>query len=249
MALTTSENKVAMPCTLSCDTWNSTPLFFQSRYTGFLRRVEVEKIRQQHNNRDICLLTTLGVSPSGEVFNVNSECLAAGVAGALGASKIIYFTERDMELRHKARHQRIQSLRVSDASALLDFYGVKCDKRGFTTLDERATDRCSRSMLEMLFRIGWGTRALTLGVKRAHIISPRAGAVLQELYTRDGNGILVAADIYEGMRRASVQEVAEVSQEELQKQLRPTQFILLNYENSSHLHSLSPDLRACKATC
>jgi len=47
------------------------------QYSGFVRRFEADKIRQVHQNRDIVLLTTLGVSPTGEVFNVNSEYLAA----------------------------------------------------------------------------------------------------------------------------------------------------------------------------
>ena len=107
------------------------------RFSGFLRKVEVEKIRQLHDNRDICLLTALGVSPSGEVFNVNSEALAAGVAGALEASKVIYFTENDMELRHKIHEMQVQSLRLSDASALLQHYGVNCHKQGMCLLPRR----------------------------------------------------------------------------------------------------------------
>jgi amino-acid N-acetyltransferase len=47
------------------------------KYTRLVRRVEVETIKQLFNSRYICLLTILGVSPSGEVFNVNSESLAA----------------------------------------------------------------------------------------------------------------------------------------------------------------------------
>lgn len=56
--------------------------------TGFPRKIEVERIRQVHESNDIVLLTSLGVSPSGEIFNVNSEFLAATAAGALEASKI-----------------------------------------------------------------------------------------------------------------------------------------------------------------
>jgi amino-acid N-acetyltransferase len=202
------------------------------RYTGFVRRVEVEKIRQLHNSRDICLLTTLGVSPSGEVFNVNSECLAASVAGALEASKIIYFTEKEMELRHKVHDNKIQSLRLSDARRLLEYHGISCHKKGFVTMtrgeEEKDDDSNSddsepenkqkqgdkvemtRDARDMLLRIGWSIQALEQGVKRAHIISPKFGAVLQELYTRDGSGTLVSGDLYEGIRRATVHDVSGI---------------------------------------
>jgi amino-acid N-acetyltransferase len=51
------------------------------QFSGFVRRFEADKIHQCHANRDIVLLTTLGVSPTGEVFNVNSEYLAAYAGG------------------------------------------------------------------------------------------------------------------------------------------------------------------------
>ena len=35
------------------------------QYTGTLRRVEVDKIRQSHDNDDVVIMTSLGVSPSG----------------------------------------------------------------------------------------------------------------------------------------------------------------------------------------
>ena len=183
--------------------------FIIPRYTGFVRRVEVEKIRKLHANRDICLLTTLGVSPSGEVFNVNSESLAATVAGALGSSKVIYFTEKEMELRHKMYDGKIQSLRLSDARQLLNHNQVRCIKRGFVAMDE--DDDCrSDDEREMLLKIGWSIQAIEQGVKRAHIISPKFGSVLQELYTRDGSGTLVSGDLYEGIRRATVVDVSGI---------------------------------------
>ena len=197
------------------------------KYTGFVRKVEVDKIKQLHSTRDICLLTTLGVSPSGEVFNVNSEALAATVAGAMGASKVIYFTEQEMELRHKIHGNRIQNLRFSDARHLLEHHDVAIHKRGFVTVgakekESNATDVDSdnsgnRELIEgespetdMLIKIGWATTALEQGVKRAHILSPKYGAVLQELYTRDGSGVLLSRDLYEGIRRANVMDISNL---------------------------------------
>jgi amino-acid N-acetyltransferase len=185
------------------------------KYTGFVRRVEVEKIRQVHAAKDICLLTTLGVSPSGEVFNVNSESLAATVGGALGAAKVIYFTEQEMEIRHKVHGTKIQNLRLSDARHLLQYHGIQVNKRGYMTFEKSAEEEeeglsiadCS-SCVDMLMKIGWCTAAIELGVKRAHIISPKHGALLQELYTRDGSGTLISADLYEGIRRATVTDVS-----------------------------------------
>jgi len=179
-------------------------------YTGFVRRVEVDKIRRLHENRDICLLTTLGVSPSGEVFNVNSESLAAVVAGALQASKVVYFTEQEMELRHTKSGNKIQSLRSSDGRNLLKHAGVSVHKKGYVTMNPDTQETYDRHALDMLLKIGYSVQALEQGVKRAHIISPKHGALLQELYTRDGSGTLVSGDLYEGIRRATVNDVSGI---------------------------------------
>lgn len=218
------------------------------KFTGFVRKVEVEKIKQLHTTRDICLLSTLGVSPSGEVFNVNSEALAASVAGSLGASKVIYFTEQEMELRHSIHDNKIQNLRFSDARHLLEHHDVEIHKRGFVTVGKTMAEEAAAAAAktngddvdedadveveangdasspvadtgtvegdspetDMLIKIGWGTMALQQGVKRAHIISPKFGAVLQELYTRDGSGVLLSKDLYEGIRRANVNDVSNI---------------------------------------
>lgn len=185
------------------------------QYTGFVRRVEVEKIRQLHNARDICLLTTLGVSPSGEVFNVNSESLAATVAGAMDASKVVYFTERELTLRHRVHGNKLMSLRLSDARNLLDYYGLQMKQKGFVTLsngdeEQARRDELAPEHMDLLLKIGWCTGAIGQGVKRAHIISPQHGALLQELYTRDGSGTLISADLYEGIRRATVLDVSAI---------------------------------------
>ena len=176
------------------------------KYSGFVRRVEVEKIRQVHQGRDIVLLTTLGVSPSGEVFNVNSESLAATVAGSLGASKIIFFTEKEVELRHKEFGNKIQHLRVNDGRNLLDLKDIKIHKRGFVNIGEDAPEE--KAGRNMLIKVGWSMHALEQGVKRAHIISPKFGALLQELYTRDGSGTLISRDLYDGIRQARVEDVS-----------------------------------------
>jgi amino-acid N-acetyltransferase len=176
------------------------------KYSGFVRRVEVEKIRQVHQSRDIVLLTTLGVSPSGEVFNVNSESLAATVAGSLGASKIIFFTEKEVELRHKEFGNKIQHLRVNDGRNLLDLKDIKIHKRGFVNIGEDAPEE--KAGRNMLIKVGWSMHALEQGVKRAHIISPKFGALLQELYTRDGSGTMISRDLYDGIRQARVEDVS-----------------------------------------
>jgi len=45
---------------------------------------------------------------------------------------------------------------------------------------------------------------------RAHLVPPHRGTLLQELYTTDGAGTMVAADVYEGLRAAQPHDLPAV---------------------------------------
>ena len=147
-------------------------------YSGFIRRFETDKINQCHQNRDIVLLTALGVSPTGEVFNVNSEYLASYAGGALKASKVIFFLEEDIELRHKVHGTRIPHLRVNDGDALLKLNDVHMHEKGFVFVGKDCPYTGDDEQ-NMLVKIGWSMQAIQGSVKRVHIISPENGALLQ----------------------------------------------------------------------
>ena len=55
----------------------------------------------------------------------------------------------------------------------------------------------------MLQLVEQSVRALAKGVSRTHVVSPSNGALLQELFTRDGCGLLISRDIYDGIRPAT----------------------------------------------
>mmetsp|Transcript_22926 Transcript_22926/g.45824 ORF Transcript_22926/g.45824 Transcript_22926/m.45824 type:complete len:1109 (-) Transcript_22926:128-3454(-) len=184
-------------------------------WTGFPRKVEIERIRQVHETNDIVLLTSLGVSPSGEIFNVNSEFLAASVAGALSASKIIYFNVHGTSFQNKYTKKPVQNLRVSDARNLLAHYKMRIHPKGFCLVDLDEDSPHQEALrapgaMETLIKVGYSMVALEKGVKRAHILAPENGALVQELYTRDGCGTLISRDIYEGIRRADVNDVSGI---------------------------------------
>jgi amino-acid N-acetyltransferase len=123
------------------------------------------------------------------VFNLSAEDVATAVSIALKADKLIYLTE-DLPLQD-ARKRTIRELTLAKASDLLD---------SKTKLPNQ-TRRILRSAV----------RVCSSGVRRVHVISRRTdGAILQELFTRDGIGTLVSADLYEGTRQAHIEDVAGI---------------------------------------
>lgn len=178
------------------------------KFTGYPRKVETEKVKQVLNSHDVVLMTSLGASPSGEIFNVNTEHLTSFVAGALKASKVVFFTNNGSAFIETRNNKLVQNLRVSDARNVLKFNNITINNaKGFSSfLDSTHT----QTVKEAYVKLGWCVNSLDRGVKRAHIISPINGALLQELYTRDGSGTLISRDIYEGIRMADVGDVAGI---------------------------------------
>ena len=75
------------------------------QYTGFAKETHTRNIMQVLNNNDVVVLTTVGLSPMGELVNVNGYHLAATVAASLGASKLIYMANQGCVLQRKGdRH-------------------------------------------------------------------------------------------------------------------------------------------------
>ena len=58
--------------------------------TGEVRRVDTEAIRQRLDDGDIVLISPLGYSPTGELYNLAVEDVAMQVAVRLGAHKLVF---------------------------------------------------------------------------------------------------------------------------------------------------------------
>jgi amino-acid N-acetyltransferase len=165
------------------------------QYTGDVRRVDVAAIRANLEADRICLISPIGYSPTGEIFNLRAEDVATAVAAAIAADKLIFLVPSDpaqWPLAEKAGDAG--QMAVAEAEAML---------RDAPGEELSAEDRgCLVSV----------TTAARGGVKRVHLIfMGRDGALLRDLYTRDGSGLMFYADAdYESMRNASIDDVGGI---------------------------------------
>jgi len=158
-------------------------------HTGEVRRIDGAAIRQHLDDRRIVLLSPIGYSPTGEVFNLSAEEVATAAASELQADKLILMSESP-ELRD-GRRRRLSQLSLIEAMALIN------SRR---QLDE-----------DTLRQLGHALHACRHGVNRVHLVSRhREGALLLELFTRDGNGTLITAETYEGLRAATIDDVGGI---------------------------------------
>ncbi len=159
-------------------------------FTGEVRRVDAEGIERQLASGALVLISPVGVSPTGESFNLGSHDVARAVAVGLKADKLIGMIEARGAL--DARRRLVPQLTPARAEEL-------AGKKSLNTPDVRK-------------HLGAAARAVREGVRRAHLVERRReGALLTELFTREGEGSLVTSETYEDMRPARVEDIAPLS--------------------------------------
>ena len=85
--------------------------------TGEVRRVDVDAIQQRLDDGDIVLISPLGYSPTGEIFNLALEEVATQVAVRVCAHKVIFLMETQGV--KSGRRQLITEMSTKDAEAVL----------------------------------------------------------------------------------------------------------------------------------
>ncbi len=153
--------------------------------TGEVRRVDAEGIRNVMELGHMVLLSAIGYSPTGEVFNLRAEEVAKSAAIALGADKLILLTE--------------PSVSSDDLNAI----------RQVTADEAEALIQAGRAGNEELIRqLKAAVAACRAGVERVHLLDSRCeGGILLELFTRDGIGCLVSQAPFETLRPATVKDI------------------------------------------
>jgi amino-acid N-acetyltransferase len=158
--------------------------------TGEVRRVDVDAIQQRLDDGDIVLISPLGYSPTGEIFNLALEEVATQVAVRVDAHKLVFLMETDGV--RNTRRQLLTELSTKDADALLAAGGARLppDVQHYLPCAVRACDN---------------------GVKRTHLISRHLdGALLLELFTRDGVGTMVASAPLAHLRSATIDDAGGI---------------------------------------
>lgn len=154
-------------------------------HTGKVRRIDAQGIRQQLEQGSIVLLSPLGYSPTGEIFNLALEDIAVHCAAAIGADKLVLFGTAAGVAGENG--ELIRQLAVGEVSGLT------------------VTDQQQSALLHT------AKSACLAGVARCHIISHEDDcALLEELFTHDGCGTLVANDEFELLRQANIDDVGGI---------------------------------------
>ena len=174
------------------------------QFAGTVRDVDAETIHHALNNGDIVCLTPIGYSPTGEAFNLTMEDVAASVAVALDAEKLIFMIDAaglpplpGPKTKRTRAHEISRELSAAEAEMLYKAAAQSPELARMNDETMRALDAT--------------VRASKGGVARTHLI-PRAvdGALLMELFSYNGTGTMITEAGLETLREATVDDVGGV---------------------------------------
>lgn len=158
-------------------------------YTGTVRGIETRAINAKLAAGEIVLVPPLGYSVTGETFNLEAKTLALRLAVELGAEKLIYLTDLPGLLNREK--VLVQQLTALEAEAYLKN-------------DDAADERIAPYLLNAV-------EACAGGVSRVHIINAAIdGALVQELFSRDGVGTMISNTSYDELRQATIDDISGI---------------------------------------
>ncbi|MDP1932310.1 MAG: amino-acid N-acetyltransferase [Gammaproteobacteria bacterium] len=161
--------------------------------TGVVRKVNADAIQQHLDRNNIVLVSNLGYSPTGEVFNLSPEEVATEAAIALQAEKLILFIPQPGIM--DSNSHMVSTLSPASAQEVL---------AAVESNDDNKANGVAQALAAAI-------KACRHNVHRSHLISfAQNGALIEELFTRDGCGTLVSKDTFEMLRPATIDDVGGI---------------------------------------
>ena len=156
------------------------------QFTGKVERIDKDFIGELIDRQVVPIVSPIAFAPDGKSLRVNSDSLAAELAEALHATKIIYLTpERGLEINGEVRRE----ISVDAVRKLL-------------SEQPEAIDEATRS------KATHAVKAIETGTPRVHILDGRVfDGLLNEIFSNEGVGSLVYGNDYQQIRKARKSDV------------------------------------------
>ncbi|MDG2252353.1 MAG: amino-acid N-acetyltransferase [Methylophilaceae bacterium] len=169
-------------------------------YTGQIRKVDNNAILDKLSQNEIVLISPIGFSPVGEIFNLSYEQTAAYIAGSIKADKLIYFVDSDGVLNK--RGELIPEMTTKKAKNLIQNIEKNSSPENAAHISYKDLNILKSSLF-----------AIKQNVEKIHLINRNTnGSLIEELYTDKGSGTILTEYALEKIRPASVKDVKAIYQ-------------------------------------
>lgn len=153
--------------------------------TGRVERIDTRSLHLFLNEGIIPIIPPIGFDGEGKTFRVNSDSLAAEVAEALQAMKIIFLFSLD---GLRIGDEIIRQLSMAEAEEVIKKRRVENPK--------------------LLSKLEHAAKACHQGVPRVHLLNGHVNeALLTEVFSTDGIGTMVYSNEYQQVRRVFKKDV------------------------------------------
>ena len=159
-----------------------------AQFTGTIERIDAGVLQSFLDQDILPVVPPLGFDADGKTLRVNSDSVAREVATALGAAKILFLSCDDPRATLQAGERNWSS------ESILEFLSAHPELP-----------------IGIASKLKNGSIATRDGVKRVHLIGSRNDdAILAELFSNEGVGVMVYSDAYQKVRPAIREDVDEI---------------------------------------
>lgn len=157
--------------------------------TGKVDRIDKEYLQQLIGSQVVPVLTPIGFDRDGRGLRINSDLLAAEVAEALQATKIIYFSAH-AGLEIKGEFRRAVSVDV---------------------IRQLLAEKPEHLNETMRSKARYALHAIETGTPRVHLLDGRVlDGLLNEVFSNEGIGTLIHGNEYQQIRQATRRDVRAI---------------------------------------
>ena len=166
--------------------------------TGKIRGVDVEAIKNKLNHHEIVIVSPIGYSPIGQIFNLSYEQTAANIAAAINADKLIYYVDANGILNE--RGELIPELTSEKAHKLISH------------IEEKPSPESAQNLSYDDFNIlKSSVFAIKNKIKKVHLINRHIdGSLIEELFTEKGSGTILTEFALENFRKATEGDLKDI---------------------------------------
>lgn len=159
------------------------------QYTGRIDRIDKDFLNQLIESQVVPVLNPIGFDRDGRPLRVNSDLLAAELAEALHATKIIYLTPHEALVINGKPRQAIA------AEALSKIIAEKPE-----SINESMRSKAAHAV-----------KAIENGTPRIHLLDGRLmDGLLNEIFSNEGVGTLIHGNEYQQIRQATKRDVRAI---------------------------------------
>ena len=159
------------------------------QFTGRVDRIDKEFLAQLIESHVVPVLNPIGFDRDGRPLRINSDLLAAELAEALNATKIIYLTPHEgLEINGKLQHQ----IAAASLRAVLESKPESINE-------------------PMRSTAAHAVKAVETGTPRIHLLDGRLmDGLLNEIFSNEGVGTLIHGNEYQQIRQATKRDVRAI---------------------------------------